>query len=282
MAVIEGLREVELNTAHIEDACALVDEAGWNETAEDWLMMMESGHAIGFEDADGRLVASALTMPYGTAFGWVSMVLVTAAWQRKGLATDLLHRCIAAHERAGRIPILDATPAGEAVYEKLGFRSHFTIQRWQSDTPIAKRFTSVGVRGMTPDDLRAIMAYDRDVFEGNRGSVLLDIGLRKGARGWVMADREGFLLSREGRRARQLGPLCANSDDDAMALMAAALAHFEEPVFIDIPDRHLGLVGMLREFGFTAQRPFRRMYKGDTDGFGDIARIYAIAGPEIG
>ena len=30
------------------------------------------------------------------------------------------------------------------------------------------------------------------------------------------------------------------------------------------------------------QRPFRRMYKGDTDGFGDIARTYALAGPELG
>lgn len=282
MAVIEGLRQVKLEPRHIDDACALVDEAGWNETAADWLMMMESGHAIGLEDENGRLVASALTMPYGSEFGWVSMVLVAGEWQRKGLASGLLRKCIAAHEKAGLVPVLDATPAGEKIYEQLGFTSHFTIQRWQCDSPAPSGLRADGVLEVTPDDLTSIIDYDRNVFEGNRGSVLLDIGIRKGAHGWMLEDGQGFLLSREGRRARQLGPLCADSDAGALSLMAVALEHFDEPVFVDVPDQHAGLIDMLRQNGFTAQRPFRRMFKGDTDGFGDIARTYALAGPEIG
>lgn len=282
MAAIEGLQEVELEPRHLDDACALVDEAGWNETRDDWEMMLEAGHAFGFEDDSGKLVASALTLPYGDAFGWISMVLVTAGWRRRGIASYLLGACIADHEGAGRIPILDATPAGEEVYRGLGFESHFTIQRWQCDAPTAQDRAGAGVRNATADDLPNILAYDREVFEGNRCSLLLDIGLRRRAKGWVLENRNGYLLSREGRRARQLGPLCADSEEDAQALMAAALNHFDEPVFVDVPDRHAGLIAMLQDGGFTAQRPFRRMFKGQTGGFGDIARTYALAGPELG
>lgn len=282
MVDIEGLREVQLEPRHIDDACALVDEAGWNETAADWLMMMESGRAIGLEDDNGCLIASALTIPYGAEFGWISMVLVTADWQRKGLATGLLNKCIATHEAAGLVSILDATPAGEKVYEQLGFSHHFTIQRWQCDSPESGRFEAHDVRELTPDDLNDIIVYDRSIFEGNRSSVLLDIGIRKGAQGWVLENGQGFLLSREGRRARQLGPLCAESEADALSLMAAALDHFGEPVFIDVPDQHAGLIDMLMQNGFAPQRPFQRMFKGETNGFGDIARTYALAGPELG
>lgn len=282
MAAIEGLREVDLELRHLDDACALVDEAGWNETSDDWVMMLRAGHAFGFEDDHGRLVASALTLPYGKDFGWISMVLVTAAWQRRGIATYLLGACIRDHEDAGRIPILDATPAGEEVYRGLGFDSHFTIQRWECADTGACAFPETGIRRATTGDMPDILAFDREIFEGDRGSLLLDIGLRNGAQGWVLENGEGYLLSREGRRARQLGPLCAETDDGARALMGAALNHFDEPLFVDIPDRHTDLVAMLRDCGFSAQRPFRRMYKGETEGFGDIARTYALAGPELG
>ncbi|MBO6782153.1 MAG: GNAT family N-acetyltransferase [Alphaproteobacteria bacterium] len=282
MAAIEGLTRVSLDEEHLDDACALVDEAGWNETADDWRMMIDAGHAIGFEDGNGKLVASALTLPYGEDFGWISMVLVTAAWRRKGIATWLLDACIAELENAGRIPVLDATPDGEKVYERLGFESHFTIRRWQSSSPAAPARGDPAVRPLTGDDLPGLFGYDREIFGGNRASVLADIALRNGHGGWVIDGRNGFLLSRAGRRARQLGPLCADDDATATALLSAALAQFEEPVFIDVPDRHTAVCEMLEAQGFTVQRPFRRMYRGDTDGFGDIARSYAIAGPELG
>ncbi len=282
MAAIEGLREVTLENRHLDDACALVDEARWNETATDWKMMIDAGHAIGFEDEQGNLVASALTLPYGDAFGWISMVLVTADWRRKGIATWLLDTCIADHESAGRIPILDATPDGEKVYERLGFESHFTIRRWQADAPDNPGNLSGDIRPLDQDDQAHMVAYDREVFEGDRAAILLDIANRPGAKSWVMCDGSGYLLSREGRRALQIGPICADSDAAAQALLSQALAGLDEPVFIDVPDRHEALADMLDELGFTVQRPFRRMYKGDTNGFGDIARTYALAGPELG
>ena len=80
-----------------------------------------SGSVSGFAVRDGgRLVATALALPYPPAFGWVSMVLVHAPYRRRGLATRLVERATAALEGAGLLPVLDATPAGAEVYGRHG------------------------------------------------------------------------------------------------------------------------------------------------------------------
>lgn len=280
MDVIEGLREAELAARHLQDACALVSEAGWNQTEADWRMMMRLGHAIGLEDSSGRLVASALTMPYGNAFGWVSMVLVTSTWRRRGLATRLLDTCIAEHEAAGRTPVLDATPAGEAVYRRLGFAEHFPLQRWERAGADGRAASAA--RPLDAAEIDRIVALDRTVFGGDRGDVLRDIAARSDGGGWCLEDGRGYLLTRSGRIARQLGPLCATDDAAAATLLSAALDAVDGPVFVDVPDRHEALTGLLKASGFTPQRPLRRMFKGGNGGFGDVARMYALAGPELG
>lgn len=94
MAPIDALREVALSPAHLSAALALSAEAGWNQTGDDWRLMIRHGRAIGLEAPGGRLVASALALPYGGRFAWISMVLVTADWRRKGLASRLMRSCI--------------------------------------------------------------------------------------------------------------------------------------------------------------------------------------------
>ncbi|MHA1565358.1 MAG: GNAT family N-acetyltransferase [Alphaproteobacteria bacterium] len=292
MAAIKGLRQTPLSNRHIDGACALVAEAGWNQTADDWCMMINGGEAIGFEDEAGRLVASALILPYdpapdNPAFGWISMVLVAADWRRRGIATHLLHTCIATLESAGRMPVLDATPDGRKVYTGLGFKSDFTIQRWQCAAPSRQSLTKTGhdarmQRQITAADIDQIIKDDRRAFGGDRTAILRDIATRDGALGWIRNDGCGYLLSRAGRLARQLGPLWAANDDAALSLLDAALRYFDEPTFIDVPDRHARMVASLTACGFMSQRPFLRMSKGDGLGLGDPAHIYALAGPELG
>jgi GNAT superfamily N-acetyltransferase len=282
MAAIEGLPLVFLEPRHIDGACALVAEAGWNQTRDDWRMMLSAGDAIGLEDEAGRLVASALVLPFGSAFGWISMVLVTADWRRKGLATFLLNACIERHEAAGRIAVLDATPEGEVVYARLGFKGVLTSRRWQRGADERRSVSDERVRSVGPADADRIAAYDRGIFGGDRAVVLKNLITRGGAAAWIARDGAGFLLSREGRLARQLGPLCAEDADTACVLLQAALSDLDEPVFIDVPDRHAAVVALLEESGFVVQRPFRRMLRGESDGFGDPSRMFALAGPELG
>ncbi len=90
MAPIEGSlagRIVALDAGDIEDAVKLSAEAGWNQGAADWAMMLELGQGVGIKD-EGRLVASGLALPHPPDFGWISMVLVTEMHRHRGLVLD--------------------------------------------------------------------------------------------------------------------------------------------------------------------------------------------------
>src|SRR5262245_62002244 len=95
-----------LELADLPDAQALVAEAGWNQVAADWRTFIDFGTVYAVRDG-GRVIATAATLPYGGRCAWISMVLVAASHRRQGLATRLLHRCIADIKSAGLVPVLD-------------------------------------------------------------------------------------------------------------------------------------------------------------------------------
>lgn len=282
MDSIEGLRAVKLDASNITGGVALSVEAHWNQNATDWSLMLEQGTAIGYQAPDGQIVGSALILPYGGAFGWISMVLVTAPWRRKGLATSLLDECMSMLEARGLAQILDATPDGALVYGPLGFATQFEMQRWEATgVSVATPDTALS-RSYEASDLQPVLDYDRAVFGGDRGGILTGLATRGADCARVAIAGNGYLFGRDGRRAHQIGPVCADDAGTAIDMLAHALSRIPGPVFIDVPDMHDEVVAFLIEHGFAAQRPFTRMYRGSPAGFGDPARMFAVAGPELG
>jgi hypothetical protein len=76
--------------------------------------------------------------------------------------------------------------------------------------------------------------------------------------------------------------LAADDDGIARALLARAIAEVPAPLTVDVPDRHSALGSWLITLGFTAERPYIRMIYGTSLAFDDNARLFAIAGPELG
>ena len=290
-ALPKGVRLKRLREDDIADALALSAEPGWNQIAADWRIFLELGDAYGLtaEDEGGRLIASAAILPHGDRFGWISMVLVTAVQQRRGLARWLLRHSIEALETRRLVPLLDATPAGRAVYLGLGFEDCWSLrrlvlrQRPRADGAAAAE--GVLVRPLEADDWPAAIAYDRAVFGAERGALLRRLAERLPSvaliaeRGGEMA---GMLLGRDGRVMSQLGPLVAENDAVAWALLRRAVALADAPLAIDVADRHARLGEWLGALGFTSERPLTRMIRGRTAAFDDPARLFAIAGPELG
>src|ERR1700722_13617954 len=116
-----GISARALNNGDLAAALSLSTEAGWNQIAADWQIFLDLGSAVGIVGADGRLIATAATLPHAGRFAWISMVLVTAAQRRQGLARWLLRDCIERLTNRQLVPVLDATPAGRTVYSGLGF-----------------------------------------------------------------------------------------------------------------------------------------------------------------
>jgi len=92
----------------------------------------------------------------------------------------------------------------------------------------------------------------------------------------------GFLLGRDGGLAAQIGPLIADDDAIAGALVARALDGIEGPLFVDLADSKREVRRFLDASGFAAARPFTRMLHGSSARFDDAARTFAVVGPEFG
>jgi len=92
----------------------------------------------------------------------------------------------------------------------------------------------------------------------------------------------GMLLGREGRTASHLGPLIAEDDATALALLRRALSGISGTVYIDIADAKGEVRRWLEASGFARQRPFTRMLLGRSESYDDLARTFAVIGPEFG
>jgi GNAT superfamily N-acetyltransferase len=282
--------KASLTPSELDDAGALVREARWNQLAADWRIFLALGRLYAAQLDGGRIVATTATLPFGGRFAWISMVLVTGEYRRRGLATKLMQQAMRDLAAAKLVPVLDATPDGREVYRRLGFQDSWGFQRLiRRERPrAAVTFSApagVVVRPITDADWPALCAYDAAAFGAERSAVLAGLRGRLPAadllamRGNAIA---GFLLGRDGGLASHIGPLIADDDAVACALVARALDGIEGPLFIDLADSKSALRGFLDAHGFTAVRPFTRMLYGSSARFDDPARTFAVVGPEFG
>jgi GNAT superfamily N-acetyltransferase len=283
-------QESPLQESELADAEALVREAGWNQTVADWRIFLSLGTVYAVRNSAGRIVATAATLPHGGRFAWISMVLVSEPVRRQGLARRLMNRCIADLTANDLVPVLDATPAGRAVYSALGFEDTWGFHRLAGDE-LGRRPQSrtadgdLIIRTITDADWPELCSYDAAAFGADRGGVLARLRGRVppaeliAYRGNNVA---GFLLGRDGRSATQLGPLVAENHATAQALLCRGLAAVKGPIYIDLADAKAELRQMLERHGFTPQRPLTRMVYRRAEAFDDPIRTFAVAGPELG
>ena len=270
--------EHALGRQHLAGCLALSKSASWNQNEADWRLMLRMGRGWGITLADGTLVASTLVLPYGNAFAWVSMVLVLPEHRRQGYASRLLQVAIADLEKAGLTPILDATPAGREVYRQEGFHDTWGFKRFALRKTSGKNHPAV--RGLRESDWPAILKMDRDAFGASREMLLRSLWMRLPEACLVYRSAkgiQGFLLGREGRESRQLGPLIAAHAHIATSLLETALERINAPLYIDLAD-HAGEPPQ----GFEFQRPFTRMVRGAGGAPGNERAVFLVAGPELG
>jgi GNAT superfamily N-acetyltransferase len=282
-----------LSAAELDDLGALVSEARWNQTAADWHLFIELGRVYAAHTATGRIMATTAILPYGGRFAWISMVLVAGSYRRRGLATLLMRRATDDLSAARLVPVLDATPDGRAVYRALGFADCWGFHRLRRERQDARqgardRFPApagVTIRSIADEDWPALCAFDAAAFGAERSAVLGALRGRLPAAELIAKTGDrilGFSLGRDGRVAAHIGPLVAENDAIACAIVAHALDGIEAPLFVDLADAKSNVRAFLEARGFAAVRPFTRMLHGRSARFDDPARTFAVVGPEFG
>lgn len=289
MASSEVVTTERLDPGDVAGGLALSDAAGWNQSADDWSFFIAGGATFGVRDERGTLIATAAALPYDAATGWISMVLVDAAHRHRGIASQLVDFCVASLRERGCTPVLDATPAGAAVYARIGFVAGFAFERWEGDGAAGVGQAARGDDGQVASAVVAPAAHAAELIDLDRRAGGVDRALllqsflaRPDTRAWRSAGGDGFALRRAGRRATQVGPIVAAQDDAALDLLAAALAGVAGRIFIDVPVHRTALAVELARRGFTRQRSFVRMALGDASAAAARERVFALAGPEFG
>lgn len=262
--------------------------AGWNQRPQDWLRFLD--HQPGgcfIAEWGGHPVGTATTTIYEDKVAWIGMVLVHPEARRRGIGRALLEHCIAFLQPRVTCIKLDATPLGRTLYEKLGFKDEWTLQRWESRrAKIPAKPRGGRVRQWKSEDTRAMQALDQAAFGVNRWRMVRRMA-RQPARSLVgqspMRGIDAFGILREGARAHYLGPVVGESIAAAEPLLRTFVGTLPwQQMFWDIPDANTDAVELARCLGFASQRPLIRMALGENKWPGKPQHIYALAGPEIG
>lgn len=263
--------------------------AGWNQVEADWEMFLAASAGGSWVALwDGTPAGTITTVAYQRRFGWVGLLLVAPRFRRKGIGTALLDAAIAHASAIGTLR-LDATPEGEPLYTKLGFRPEHQVIRMQC---LNARQPSEEMRPSQNLPARAllvspdIITYDAPVFGAERGTILYALQRRAPQYATIINARNGiagYCLGRSGSHSEQIGPIVADELPVARALLQAALAQCpDRPVIVDTFAQQHEWIHLLESMGFAQQRTQARMVLGEHRYPGQPEKQFATAGPEVG
>ena len=281
MAVTEAsLAPERLSAGDAVAGLGLSHEAGWNQTSADWQVFLERGIVFGIRDDDGRLIATAALLP-SPPVTWISMVLVTTAWRRRGLADRLMRLCIREAQSRGWQAGLDATPAGAAVYRTLGFvDTGFGMRRMRR--PGMTAGPSQASAGIVQDryGIDALLDANRQGRGFDCTAIVKSLAERNGS--VICRVKNAIALVRNADRVRHIGPVFAKDEDVAIALLDDIVDVERGPLLIDVAADLTRLFRWCEDRGFVFERPFSRMCLGAPGVFVRKDLLMAVTGPEFG
>jgi len=283
-----GVTIRSIKISDISGSLSLSNAEVWNQTAEDWKFLIET--PVNFcllAEIDNKIVGTVTAMNYSNAVAWIGMVLVHKDYRGQGISKLLLTNIFKKTNSCKSVK-LDATPAGQAIYEKHGFKDEYLIARMINPSVEKLSMLEYDIKPelIQLNDVREIAALDKIVFGAGRGPLIEYIVKQSHGNGWLLKRNNivtGFILGRAGNKYHHIGPLVASATMDAEILISKALQNLiNRPVTVDVLYDKENLINWLSKIGFTKERHFIRMYKNENHFPGNIDRQYLICGPEFG
>ncbi|HBH84563.1 MAG: hypothetical protein A2X05_14380 [Bacteroidetes bacterium GWE2_41_25] len=272
----------------LDQAMGLSVVEGWNQTDKDWKLLLENAENVCIvAEKDGRIIGTATALNHSGKVAWIGMVLVDKPMRGLGAGKMLMTEIISRLKNLESVK-LDATPAGQPLYNSLGFTAEYTIYRMTTPAleSIKYRYSGDKPRKINSEGLNKIIQLDAPVFGAERGYLMNKLFDNFREKAYAFSDDKttwGYILGRTGTKFNYIGPACAGTTEAAKGLIAAALEPFHsKPVGIDVLADKTELIEWLESIGFIKQRDFIRMYLGKNPYPGKPEFQYLISGPEFG
>ncbi|MCK3777274.1 GNAT family N-acetyltransferase [Ensifer sesbaniae] len=224
------MRIAGIESADLEQLHALSVSVGWPLRSEDLQFLREVGRGYIALDEIGRLTGSAMWFPHGDDFATIGMVITSPRLQTNGVGRWLMDHVLS--DSRGRDLRLNATRASRRLYHSLGFEPIRTIYQCQG---MARRSTDFVtptdqplVRRLEGEDLAAVVELDAGGFGASRATLIGKLFTQSLGYGLVRGGRLcAFALCRRFGRGHVIGPVVAENDADAIAVIRHHVATHE-------------------------------------------------------
>lgn len=256
----------------LPDCCALAQSRDWSREEHKWRLLVDLGTAYGLRDDDGELVGTTILTRYGSTLAAISMVLVAARLEGRGLGRRMMTHAMA--EAGDATVFLNATDLGRPLYEKLDFVAVGTT--YMQVGSFAATGGPAASRLAHPADLAAVAALDAEV-NGVARSDLLE-RLPAFAEQLRVIDRDGTITGYAGAWRNDdhlvIGPVIAESADDARVLITDIASSAHGRVRLDLDDRNPELREWAAGRGLESRFETAVMVHGDRPLPGDRSRWF--------
>lgn len=266
--------------------CQLVQSVGWNQKQEDCDLMVGKKNSIAVYAWDGcRIAGCAAAQFYGDKeMSFINMVVVPEEYRKRGIATKMLY-FLMDHCRDFKTLRLHASQSGQYVYSKIGFRPKELYHKYFA--PACSGPAAQGISPLTAQDMQYAAALDAGSFGIDRMELLESFRQIEPELAFKLCDSNGvmtgFIIGREGPKARQGSAVTAANEDDVLKLfyaMAQAKTPREKTLMV-IPDSQKLLIEKLSAIGFRKDTPLLCMDYGK-DGPGPHNKYFATLGGDFG
>jgi ribosomal protein S18 acetylase RimI-like enzyme len=261
-----NIRPLTSAASDVEAAASLLtsafrSETRWDDELRRYLRWQPDGWLIAEED--GQFVGMVGATDYRT-YAYIGMMAVHTDQQRRGIGQQLMEVVLRWLDGRGcPIILLDATPAGSGLYEKLGFRKVGVRAMFDYRAPNRPPSPEHAVYPITADDLDELATFDAIAFGGDRRRLLATLLEESPDRALLTRDaidREitGYLFANQ----RRMAPFMATTVETAETLLQAGL-QFEYSVLPGLitPVQNKPAIDLLVNYGFVSMRSCAHMIR---------------------
>ncbi|MFJ9562389.1 GNAT family N-acetyltransferase [Streptomyces fuscichromogenes] len=257
-------------------------DEGWNPGNHDvaaFFAQDPEGFFVG--RIDGEPVSAISVVDYDADYAFLGWYLVRPDLRGQGHGLTTWKTALA--HAGSRTVGLDGVVAEQDNYRQSGFELAYRTARFVGEAPAAE--IPAGVRPAGPADLAAVTAYDGACCPADRPRFVAAWLTGTGHKALVRHDGDrltGYGVLRPGRDTLRIGPLFADTAEDARALFAGLTAEAAgDRVAIDVPETSPAGVALVEAAGFTPSFETARMYTGPVRDHAQ-ERVFGVTTLELG
>lgn len=216
-----------LKESHLPGAVALSSSMGWPYRLEDWAFALTLGEGIALVQ-DGKLIGTAMRWHYGDNFTSVGMIIVDKNFQGRGFGAAIVDLLLSGIE--SRTVFLNATEEAVKLYKNRGFVGAGTLNQHQGVPTIEHNNSQWNqVRKADAGDLSLIMALDQESLGMERKDLIASLA-KQGQLTLIINEGivTGYAACREFGRGHVIGPVVAQTLEDARALIGEAMSRLAD------------------------------------------------------